>query len=115
MTGWGEGAILIGSTPLTFAGSLLVLRSETTGLKRISGSSSNTEIGPSAGAGGTKSSNSQSSWRSGASVLRRTVPKSSCDGSTISAGISSKSGIVSMSLVAQSIGVSLGWSWARVH
>jgi len=103
------------SSPLTFAGALLVLRSGTTGLKRISGSSSNTEIGPSAGAGGTKSSNSQSSWRGGASFLRRTVPKSSCDGSTAFVGISAKSGIVSMSRVAQSIGLSLGWSWARVH
>lgn len=115
ITGWGEGTILIGSTSLTFAGVLLVLRSGTTGLKRISGSSSYTETGPSAGAGGTKSSNSQSSWRGGASGLRRTVPKISGGGSTAPVWIDSKSGIVLMRRFAQSVAFSLGWCWARVH
>ena len=115
MPGWGEGAILIGSMSRIFAGDLLELRSGTTGLKRISGSSSYTETGPSAGAGGTKSSNSQSSWRSGASALRRVVPKFSGDGSTPPVWIDSKSGIVSIIRAAQSIGFWLGWRCARVH
>jgi hypothetical protein len=115
MTGWGEGAILIGSINLTFAGDLLILRSGRTGLKRISGSSSYTETGPSVGAGGTNSSNSQSSWRGGTSDLRRTDPKFSGDGFTAPVWIDSKSGIVSMRRVAQSIGFSLGRCWARVH